>query len=348
VSRSLPATTPMSGPLVELDVLELWVGDLGQTKRVLTTMFGFEPDETEFKPRPDEETACLTCGNVSLIVRQGTSAANPISRHVAAHGDGVGDVALVCGDVGAVVDRALAHGLKVSNESGCSQIDLLGDGTILHSIRDRRIVSRPDTPGRQSGIQIRAIDHITYCLPWGMMDRAAHAYREVFKLEYVEVKDCAEIGDGVNGMRSTVLRSPLGFTVVLTEPMSSASVGQTQHFVRVHAGAGVQHVAFAYNDLLAAVGALRSNGVPFLPIPEAHLELSHRRLRDRALPWDALWRHGILVDADENGLLFQLFTRPITDRSSFFLELMHRAGATGFGATNVRGLFAAVDAAMRD
>jgi 4-hydroxyphenylpyruvate dioxygenase-like putative hemolysin len=85
--------------------------------------------------------------------------------------------------------------------------------------------------------------------------------------------------------------------------------------------------------------------VRFLDVPEEHLEGSYRRLQDRALPWDDLRREQILVDADDEGLLFQRFTQPVIG-SGFFFELIQRAGATGFGAGNVRALFAAVDASI--
>ncbi len=328
---------------LELDTVELWVSNLERTKQVLTR-FGFT-DEATSEGRSDEDVARLVSGGVSLIVRQGTSDSSAIARHVAAHGDGVGDVNLVCDDIGALVDRALAHGLKTSTDGACAQIDLLGDGNILHTIRDRKI-SPSNPPNGDPGLQMRAVDHVTYCLPFGSLNHVARAYREVFGLEPVDVGDCREVGDTVTGMQSVVLRSARGFTVVLTEPMSATSTGQTQHFVQQRAGAGVQHVAIAYDDLAAAVQSLRSNGVLFLAVPHEHLEHSHRRLHDRALPWDALRREEILVDADEEGLLFQLFTRPITDGSGFFFELIQREGATGFGAANVRALFAAVEASV--
>lgn len=55
-----------------------------------------------------------------------------------------------------------------------------------------------------------------------------------------------------------------------------------------------------------------------------------------------------LVDADHDGMLFQLFTRPLTDRQTFFFEFIQRAGATGFGANDVRALFEAVQATMNE
>jgi 4-hydroxyphenylpyruvate dioxygenase len=343
----MSGSEPLSRPHVELDFLELWVGDLVEAKTALSARFGFEPEEEEYEPQSNEEVASLRCGNVRLTLRKGT-AKSAIASYVAKHGDSVADVSLLCSDVGNVVDRALAHGLRVTYQGGCPRIDVLGDDTILHSLRDRRHVEHRDMRATPTGIRMRSIDHVTYCLPWGAIERVASIYREVFGLEYVPVENCDEVGDPAHGMRSAVLRSPLGFAVVLTQPISPASVGQTQRFLLAHAGAGIQHVAFAYDDLVAAAGSLRSKGVEFLPIPNEQLERSHLRLHDRALPWELLRRNEILVDAEEGGLLYQLFTLPISERSSFFVELIQRTGATGFGANNVQALFAAVDAAIHD
>jgi 4-hydroxyphenylpyruvate dioxygenase len=184
------------------------------------------------------------------------------------------------------------------------------------------------------------------------MDRTAQVYRHVFGLdevqsETVEAAGSDDLPTSADGMRSVVLRAPRGLTVVLTEPLSSSSEGQTQQFLEAHTGPGMQHFAIAFDDLVSAVRPLRANGVPFLPVPRTHLDRSQRRLHGHDLPWGALRDYGILVDSDAKGLLFQLFTRPITARGSFFIELIQRAGATGFGGNNVRALFAAVDAAAR-
>lgn len=333
-------------PRVQLDAVELWVGDVERTKRTLT-QFGFTTSDAELAYRPDERTAWLYSGHVRFVLRQGTTTASSIRRHVDEHGDGVGDVALLCDDIREIADRAASIGLETLVEDGCARIDFLGDGTIVHSVRNRPIVSHADSRQQGDGPVIGDIDHVTYCLPFGTIESVAQSYRDVFGLSDVANDDFAEVGDNSNGMRSLVLRSALGFTVVLTSPASAASSSQTQHFLTTNRGAGVQHVAIACADLPAVVHSMRSNGVRFLDVPEEHLELSYRRLKDRVLPWDALRREQILVDADNKGLLFQRFTHPIIKGSGFFFEFIQRAGATGFGAGNVRALFAAVDVSIR-
>ncbi len=56
-----------------------------------------------------------------------------------------------------------------------------------------------------------------------------------------------------------------------------------------------------------------------------------------------LRRLGILVDRDDEGYLLQIFTKPIGDRPTVFLEVIERHGARGFGDGNFRALFEAVE-----
>jgi 4-hydroxyphenylpyruvate dioxygenase len=49
----------------------------------------------------------------------------------------------------------------------------------------------------------------------------------------------------------------------------------------------------------------------------------------------------IMVDADEEGYLLQIFTKPVQDRPTLFLKLF-RMGAKGFGAGNFKALFESI------
>ena len=55
-----------------------------------------------------------------------------------------------------------------------------------------------------------------------------------------------------------------------------------------------------------------------------------------------LQRLSILVDADEDGYLLQIFTKPLEDRPTLFFEIIQRMGAKGFGAGNFKALFESI------
>ena len=58
---------------------------------------------------------------------------------------------------------------------------------------------------------------------------------------------------------------------------------------------------------------------------------------------DELQELAILVDADEEGYLLQIFTKPVEDRPTLFFEIIQRMGAKGFGAGNFKALFESIE-----
>jgi len=58
---------------------------------------------------------------------------------------------------------------------------------------------------------------------------------------------------------------------------------------------------------------------------------------------DKLQKLGIMIDADEEGYLLQIFTKPVEDRPTLFFEIIQRMGARGFGAGNFKALFESIE-----
>jgi 4-hydroxyphenylpyruvate dioxygenase len=58
---------------------------------------------------------------------------------------------------------------------------------------------------------------------------------------------------------------------------------------------------------------------------------------------DMLQKLKILVDYDENGYLLQIFTKPIQDRPTLFIEIIQRKNHSGFGAGNFKALFESIE-----
>jgi len=65
----------------------------------------------------------------------------------------------------------------------------------------------------------------------------------------------------------------------------------------------------------------------------ANVREDHARIRDL----------GILVDADDEGYLLQLFTMPLQDRPTLFIEIICRRGSQSFGKGNFRALFESLE-----
>jgi 4-hydroxyphenylpyruvate dioxygenase len=60
-------------------------------------------------------------------------------------------------------------------------------------------------------------------------------------------------------------------------------------------------------------------------------------------PLDKINELGILVDRDDEGYLLQIFSRPIQDRPTSFIEVIQRHGSRGFGKGNFKALFEALE-----
>ena len=266
----------------------------------------------------------LRRGAVDVLVR---GIDDPAARdHVAAHGDMVSDLALVCHDPGATIRRGREADLDVYERDGAVRVDMTGDRTLCHAIR--RVARTSARPRAHTHI-----DHVAFCLPHGAGDRLAATYEHVFGFERLDVTECAEVGNDVAGMRSIVVRCGASATIVLTEPSTADGGGQTKRFVDRHHAPGVQHLALGVTDICAAVATSRDRGVRFLETPPGYYADARRRLNGAGLPWGQLEELRILADADERGLLLQVFARPLTEDGGFFFEFIQRAAPSGSART---------------
>ena len=149
-------------------------------------------------------------------------------------------------------------------------------------------------------------------------------------------------------MNSVVVMSPNGVVKMpINEPAKGLKKSQIEEFVKYNGGPGVQHIAFRTLDIVDCVINMKRRGVQFLDVPNTYYE----DLRDRLTNSDmnvqedlsTLERLSILVDFDEGGYLLQLFTKPLSDRPTVFIEIIQRNNFDGFGAGNFKALFSAIE-----
>ena len=103
-------------------------------------------------------------------------------------------------------------------------------------------------------------------------------------------------------------------------------------------------MAFATDDVVRAVDAMRRRGVEFLKTPDTYYDLLPNRFVPDSHSIEELRARGILVDEDHGGELFQLFTRSTHERRTLFFEVIERVGARLFGSNNIKALYEAVEA----
>jgi 4-hydroxyphenylpyruvate dioxygenase len=132
-------------------------------------------------------------------------------------------------------------------------------------------------------------------------------------------------------VRSQVVQTADGaLRIALNASQSQRTL--SSRFLTHYFGSGVQHIAFATDDIVTTVKRLRANGVEMLSIPENYYDDLEARSDLAADRLDVLRANDILYDRDEAGEYLQVYTRNF--QGLFFFEIVERRGYKGFGAVN--------------
>ncbi|XP_076887220.1 4-hydroxyphenylpyruvate dioxygenase-like [Bidens hawaiensis] len=176
-----------------------------------------------------------------------------------------------------------------------------------------------------------------------------------------------DVGTSESGLNSVVLACNSEEVLLpMNEPVyGTKRKSQIQTYLEHNEGAGVQHLALASEDIFRTLREMRKRsgvgGFEFMPSPPPTY---YRNLKNRA--GDVLSDErikeceelGILVDRDDQGTLLQIFTKPVGDRPTIFIEIIQRvgcmvkddegnvqqkAGCGGFGKGNFSELFKSIE-----
>ena len=126
-------------------------------------------------------------------------------------------------------------------------------------------------------------------------------------------------------------------------PAEGLKKSQIDEYLEFNEGPGDQHLAILSDDIISAIKVLRENGVDFLDVPDIYYDNLESRIGVIDEDMDTLKKLKILVDRDDNGYLLQLFTKPVEDRPTFFIEIIQRKGSQGFGQGNFQALFESIE-----
>jgi 4-hydroxyphenylpyruvate dioxygenase len=262
------------------------------------------------------------------------------AEHFQFHGPSVCAMAFRVDDARRAVARAEAllcpewHERTGPNEAELSALRA-PDGTLLYliepaakggSIYDIDFILLPENGGPAP---LASVDHVAQALPVGRMDNFVLFYRAIFGFR---PQALWEIPDTMGLIQSRAMASADG-TIRLPLNISESRETTTGRFLTTFSGAGVQHIAMATDDIIAAMTTLTARGARFLPIPGNYYD-------DVAARWDldearlvALRQHSLLYDRDGNGEFLHAYTDPFDDR--FFFEIVQRIDGYGlYGAAN--------------
>ncbi len=350
-------------PVRALDAVVFAVGNATQTAWYYQHVFGMRlvaysgPENGN----RDHKSYVLTSGAARFVVNGGVTPDSPLSDHHRRHGDGVVDLPLEVEDVDKCVAHARAQGATVvtephdvSDEYGTVRTAAIAAyGDTLHTLLDRSGYAGPYLPGyeprdseRTAPRLFEAVDHCVGNVELGRMDHWVDWYHRVMGFTNMAEFVGDDIATDYSALMSKVVACGNHHVKFpLNEPAVSKRKSQIDEYLEFYAGAGVQHIALATNDILGTVDRMRAAGVEFLATPDSYYEDPELRARigEVRVPIEQLQRRGILVDRDEDGYLLQLFTRPIGDRPTVFYELIERHGSLGFGKGNFKALFEAIE-----
>ena len=185
-----------------------------------------------------------------------------------------------------------------------------------------------------------------------------------------------DIGTVDSGLNSVVLASDSEAVLLpLNEPTEGKRKSQIQTYLEQNEGSGLQHIAIKTNDIFDTISKIRYaeenlGGFELMVRPsDGYYRELPSRLGDKLSDdqYARLEELGILADADDEGVLLQIFTKPLGDRPTLFIEIIQRIGCVienneededtefandrirerpgcgGFGQGNFRELFKAIE-----
>jgi len=175
---------------------------------------------------------------------------------------------------------------------------------------------------------LTAVDHISQSMQYEEMLTWLLFYTSLLDLKKVPVQDVADPGGLV---KSQVIEAADGSIRIILNASQSQRT-QSSRFLTEVVGSGVQHIAFATDDIFATVAHLKQNGVRILPIPENYYDDLEAKTDLSPEKLDALRASNILYDREGDGEYLQAYTDTFEQR--FFFEIVQRRGYQGYGATN--------------
>ncbi|MEP1489913.1 MAG: 4-hydroxyphenylpyruvate dioxygenase [Gilvibacter sp.] len=354
-------------PLLGTDYVEFYVGNAKQSAHFYKTAFGFQSYaykglETGAK---DSVSYVLKQDKIKLVLTTPLNSSSPINDHIVKHGDGVKVIALWVEDARKAYQETTSRGAKSYMEP-VVETDEHGEvvragiytyGETVHIFVERKNYNGAFLPGfrewksdyNPEPIGLKYIDHMVGNVGWGQMNTWVKWYEDVMGFENFLSFDDKQIHTEYSALMSKVMSNGNGrIKFPINEPAKGKKRSQIEEYLDFYEGSGVQHIAVATDDIITAVSSLRARGVEFLSIPpEAYYRAVPGRLEEYSHELrediEALKRLGIMIDADEEGYLLQIFTKPVEDRPTLFFEIIQRMGARGFGAGNFKALFESIE-----
>lgn len=193
------------------------------------------------------------------------------------------------------------------------------------------------------GCGFHTLDHLTHNVYRGRMDYWADYYSNLFNFREIRYFD---IKGEYTGLLSKAMTAPDGKIRIPLNEEAAGGGGQIEEFLMKYNGEGIQHIAFACDDLVACWDRLKKQGTKFMTAPPStYYDMLEERLPGHGEPTKELQSRGILLDGTTEGgqprLLLQIFSETLL--GPVFFEFIQRKEDEGFGEGNFKALFESIE-----
>ncbi|OJW54536.1 MAG: 4-hydroxyphenylpyruvate dioxygenase [Alphaproteobacteria bacterium 41-28] len=346
--------------LKSIDYVEVYVFNAFQSACFYRSVFGFDivgyagPETGE----KDKISYFLCQGNIRLLISSAIDRKSSLFQHIINHDEGIKDIAFAVNNVSILYEAALKAGatpilpptefkdgkkklLKATIQTFGNTVHSLVEGEDSLSCR-LPFYEKLDYPPNKNGGGLESLDHVAVAVETGSLGKWQKFYEDVlgfyiFSAENVYTND--------SGMKSVVVSNPSKtIKFVLVEGVSNKKKSQVENYISYYGCSGVQHLAFSSSNILKTAAFLKKRGIKFLEIPETYYEnLPHSLKNLLQGKIEMIKQLNILVDLEKHGYLMQMFTRPLQNLPTFFIEIIQRENSTGFGSNNIKALYEAVE-----
>ena len=363
------------------DSFHFVVENLDRSRRFYAEMFDFEEvarASEDLVERSGQQSVVFGAGDARICVSTPLRQQSKAARYLKKHPAGVMSLSFRVKDLDetiAFLDKRggtfLADPLEAKDENGTYRSVEIATplGDVAFRFIERKgfkkfapgfmDVGQGHASSPKNMFGIRQVDHVTSN---GLTMQPIIAwYRDVLGMQpfwdiSFHTQDVAKERASGSGLRSIVMWDPVSHVKFATnEPLRPHfRESQIAKFVDDNGGPGVQHVAFAVDDIMWSVEELRRRGVDFMETPKAYYLALPERLEKLGITnvkqeIAELERLQILVDGAGGKYMLQIFLREAAAMydevraGPFFYEVIQRCGDEGFGYGNFRALFESIE-----
>ena len=304
-------------------------------------------------------TELIALNSAFFLISSPLTASSPVAKYLDRHPPGVADVAFRVKNLGTIIERSRLLGVNIrqqiklwrSERNSFKFAQIAGWQDLQHTLIEDSgnrgccvpFSLEPSKAEQTCSSHVTNIDHVVLNVAQGKLNSAVKLYQELFDFR---IQQSFDIQTSKSGLTSQALIDDVETVQFnINEPTTTNS--QIQEFIDFNGGSGIQHLALRSQNLIADVAWMQQGELNFLDVPDTYYQGLEALPSLNSDEREAIAQHNILVDSNRasvDSLLMQIFSQPIFEQPTFFLEFIERRlEARGFGQGNFKALFEAVE-----